>query len=105
MCYSDRLHDFTVTIPRCYIRPSQVACAVTIVQVRYTQMMLHMHKNLSTLLIENTVENYLLPAILPFCFKKIRTITTAAFLISNTVVPNPYCHIAALDPQSFAPLS
>ena len=26
----------------------------------------------------------------PLCFKKIRTTTTTAFLISNTVIPNPY---------------
>ena len=39
------------------------------------------------------------------CFKKIKTITTTAFLTSNTVVPNPYNHSAAFDLQSFTPLS
>ena len=34
----------------------------------------------------------------PFCFKKIRTTTTIAFLISNTVVPNHYDHSSAFDP-------
>ena len=38
-------------------------------------------------------------------FKKIRTTTAAVFLISNTVVPNPYSHSTALDPQSFTLLS
>ena len=39
----------------------------------------------------------------PLCFKKIRT-TTIAFLIFNTVVPNPYSHSTAFNPQSFIPL-
>ena len=38
----------------------------------------------------------------PLRCKKIRTTTTTAFLISNTVVLNPNSHSAALDPQSFA---
>ena len=33
------------------------------------------------------------------------TTTTIVFLISNTVVPNPYSHHKSFDPQSFAPLS
>ena len=37
------------------------------------------------------------------CFKKIKTTTTTVFLISNTVVPNPYSHSTAFDSQSFAP--
>ena len=37
------------------------------------------------------------------CFRKIRT--TITFLISNTVVLNPYSHSTACDPQSFAPLT
>ena len=41
----------------------------------------------------------------PLCFKNLRTTTTATFLISNTVVPNPYSHSAAFDPQSLAPFS
>ena len=40
---------------------------------------------------------------MPLCFKKIRTTTTTKFLISNTVVLNPYSH-STFDPQSFAPL-
>ena len=41
----------------------------------------------------------------PWCFKKIRTTTITAFLISNTVVQNSYSNNTAFDPQSFAPLS
>ena len=41
----------------------------------------------------------------PSCFKKIRIITTTAYLIFNTVVPYPYSNTAAFDPQSFAPSS
>ena len=36
----------------------------------------------------------------PLRFKKIRTNSTATFLISNTVVPNPYSHRAAFAPHS-----
>ena len=36
----------------------------------------------------------------PLCFKKIRTTTTTAFLISNTVAPNPYSHSTALSSRS-----
>ena len=39
------------------------------------------------------------------CFKKIRTTTTTAFLIFNTVVPNPYSNSTAFQSQSFIPLS
>ena len=39
------------------------------------------------------------------CFKKIRTTTTTAFLIFNTVVPNPYSLSTAFDSHSFVPLS
>ena len=35
----------------------------------------------------------------------LRTTTITVFLISNTVVPNPYSHSATFNPQSFAPLS
>ena len=38
------------------------------------------------------------------CFKKITT-TTTAFLISNTVVSNPYGNSGAFNPLSFAPLT
>ena len=41
----------------------------------------------------------------PLWFKIIRTTTTTAFLISNTVIPNPYSHSIAFNPQSFARLS
>ena len=41
-------------------------------------------------------------AIMP---KKIRTTTTTAFLISNTVVLNPYSHSTAFNPHFFTPLS
>ena len=34
----------------------------------------------------------------PLCLKKIRTTTTTAFFISNTVVPNLYGHSSAFDP-------
>ena len=40
----------------------------------------------------------------PLCFKKIRTTTTTGFLISNTVVPNPYSHSTTFDLKFFAPL-
>ena len=35
----------------------------------------------------------------PLCSKKIKITTTTAFLISNTVVPNPYSHIRAFIPH------
>ena len=55
-----------------------------------------MHKNLCTVLIENTNENYLLSTPQrPLCFKNLKT-TTNTFLIPNTVVLNPYSHSAAL---------
>ena len=38
------------------------------------------------------------------CFKKITT-TTTAFLIFNTVVPNPYSNSTTSNPQSYTPLS
>ena len=38
------------------------------------------------------------------CYKKIRTTSTTALLISNVVVPNPYSHHAAFDPRSTASL-
>ena len=41
----------------------------------------------------------------PLWFKKIRKTTSAAFLISNTVVPNPYSHSIAFNSQSFTLLS
>ena len=41
----------------------------------------------------------------PLWFKKIRTITTTAILISNTVVPNPYTHSIAFNGQFFSQLS
>ena len=41
----------------------------------------------------------------PLCFKKIRATSTAAFLFSNIIALNPYSHIIAFDPQSFASLS
>ena len=41
----------------------------------------------------------------PLWFKNIRKTTTTAFLISNTVVPNPCSHSRAFDPQSFTQLS
>ena len=41
----------------------------------------------------------------PLCFKKITTITATIFLISNTVVPNPYSHCTSFDPQSYLKLS
>ena len=39
----------------------------------------------------------------PLSFKKIPTTTTTAFLIFNTVDPNPDDHSTAFDHQSFAP--
>ena len=38
-----------------------------------------------------------------YCFKKIKTTTTTVFLISNTVVPNPYSHSTAFDPHLLHP--
>ena len=43
-------------------KPSQIACTVTTVYIMCMQTTLHVHKNLGTVLIENTTENYLLPA-------------------------------------------
>ena len=54
---------------------------------------------------------FLKSCIMSFCsrigsgFKKIKTTTTTALLISNTVVPHPYSHSTVFDHQSFAPLS
>ena len=68
---------------------------------------IHVHKNLYTVLIPLCKNNLNLSNLSHrlLCFKKIKTTTTTAFLISNTVVLNPYSHSAASDPQSFAPLS
>ena len=52
-----------------------------------------------------TIENYFSPVHRSLWFKKIRTTTTTTFLISKTVVPNPYSHSIAFDPQSFTQLS
>ena len=52
-----------------------------------------------------TIENYFSTTHTDYWFKKIRTTTTTAFLISNKVVPNPYIHCIAFDPWSFAQLS
>ena len=41
----------------------------------------------------------------PLRFKKIRKTTTTVFLISKTVVPNPYSHSITFNPQSCAHLS
>ena len=41
----------------------------------------------------------------PLWFKKTRKTTTTAFLFSSTVVPNPYIHSIAFNPQSFTQLS
>ena len=41
----------------------------------------------------------------PLCFKRIRTATTTSFLISNTVVPNPYSDSTVFHLQSVAPFS
>ena len=70
------------------------------------QMVLHVHKNLCTVLNENTIENHLLATYphRPLCFKKKKT-TTTAFLICNRVDLNPYSHDIAFDPQSFRALS
>ena len=40
----------------------------------------------------------------PLCFKKIKANTTKAFLISSTVVPNPYSHSTTFNPQPSDPL-
>ena len=44
-----------------------------------TELALHVHKNVWTVLLENTVENYYPHR--PLCFKKIRTTTTTVILI------------------------
>ena len=41
-------------------RSSQIVCMVMIVHITHTRMVLHMHKNLCMIVIENTIENYLL---------------------------------------------
>ena len=43
-------------------RPSQIACMVTTMHVACIQTVLHIHKSSCPILIENTIENYLLPA-------------------------------------------
>ena len=43
-------------------RPSQVTCSVTTVHVTCTETALHLHENSYTVLIENAIENCLLPA-------------------------------------------
>ena len=85
-------------------RPSQIACTVTTMHVRCMQTVLCVHKILCMVLIPLCDLN--LPiSHRPLGFKKIKTTTTTAFLISNTIVPHLYCHSTAFDPQSFAPLS
>ena len=67
-------------------------------------MALRVHENSCTVLISPSKNNLNLSH-RPLCFKKIEATTTTVFLISNTVVPNPYSHSTAFDPQSFATLS
>ena len=61
---------------------------------KYTQTALREHKNSSTVwfLCVKIIWNSQLP-------KKIKLTTTTTFLISNTVVPNPYSHIIAFIPH------
>ena len=79
-------------------RPSQIACMHTT---------LNINKNLYMVLIPLCKINLSLPISHTDynSFKKIKTTTTTAFLISNTVVPNSYSHSTAFNPQYFAPLS
>ena len=82
-------------------RPSQIACKFTTVHTNgVTRAQKFVHD------IEWQHNRQLLIACThrPLCFKKIRTTITIAFLIFNTVVPNPYNHSTAFDPQSFVPL-
>ena len=44
------------------IKLSQIACTVMTMHITCMQTALHAHKNLCTVLIENTIENYLSPA-------------------------------------------
>ena len=70
-----------------------------------TQTTLCINENLCTVLIplsKNNFESANLPH-KPLCFTKIKTTSTTAFLISITVVPNPYSRSTALDSQTSAP--
>ena len=68
-------------------------------------MELRVHENSCTVLLISPSKNNLNLPHRPLCFKKIKATTTTVFLIPTTVVPNPYSHITAFDPQSFATLS
>ena len=67
---------------------------------------MHVHENLYTVLIRLCKYN-LMPILNKphYALKKIKTATAISSLISNTVVPNPYSHSTAFDPQSFVTLS
>ena len=71
------------------------------------QTVLHVHKNLCMVLLLLCIKNLnlLISHTKPLCFEKIKTNTTTAFLISNTVVPNSYNHSTIFNPQSFVSLS
>ena len=86
------------------VRPSQIACKVITVYVTCTQTALCVHENSCTVLIPLRKNNLYLPISHTDHYALITT-TTTAFLISNTVVRNPYTHSTAFDPQSFAPFT
>ena len=87
-------------------RPSQIMCTIMTVHVTCTQTVLRVHENwFLTVLIPLWKNSLNLPiSHRPLCFNKIRTTATTAFLISNTVVLNPFNHSATYNPQTFAPL-
>ena len=87
-------------------RPSQIVCTVTMVYVKCTQTMLHLHDNSCMLLIPLCKNNLNLPVSHTdrYALRKLKTTATTAFLIFNTVVPNPNNHSTTFDPQSSAPL-
>lgn len=78
-------------------RPSQIVCTIMTVHVTCTQTAFRVHKN------SCSVDFSVIPH-RPSHFMNTRTTTTKTFLISNTVVPNPYSHSRPFHTQSFTPL-
>ena len=87
-------------------RSSQSACTVKSMHVACTQKAFCVHENSCTVLIplcKNNLNLLISYTDHYYCFKKIKTTTTTVFLISNTVVPNPYSHSTAFDPHLLHP--
>ena len=57
-CKYDIANNEGVQVDSVTSRSSQIACTITTVHVTCTPTALHMHENLCTILIDNTIENY-----------------------------------------------